>query len=41
MSDAIISLSEFKSDASRLLARLHDEPRVLVLTRNGRASAMV
>ncbi len=41
MSDAIISLSEFKSDASRLLARLHDEPGVLVLTQNGRASAVV
>ena len=41
MSDAIISLSEFKSDASRLLARMREEPGVLVLTQNGRASAVV
>jgi prevent-host-death family protein len=41
MPDAIISLSEFKSDASRLLARMREEPGVLVLTQNGRASAVV
>ena len=41
MTDSIISLSEFKSDASRLLARMREEPGVLVLTQNGRASAVV
>jgi len=41
MTDSIISLSEFKADASRLLARMHEEPGVLVLTQNGRASAVV
>ncbi len=41
MTDSIISLSAFKSDASRLLARMREEPGVLVLTQNGRASAVV
>ena len=41
MADAIISLSEFKSDASRLLARIREEPGVLVLTQNGRGRAVV
>ena len=41
MSDSIISLSEFKADASRLLARMREEPGVLVLTQNGRGRAVV
>jgi PHD/YefM family antitoxin component YafN of YafNO toxin-antitoxin module len=41
MSDAILSLSQFKADASRLLRDLHDKPRTMVLTQNGYASAVV
>lgn len=41
MSQSILSLSEFKADASRLLDRLRDEPATLVLTQNGRARAVV
>jgi prevent-host-death family protein len=41
MSDPIISLSDFKSDASQWLKRLQDEAEAVVLTQNGRASAVV
>ena len=41
MSDTIISLSDFKSDASQWLKRLQDESDAVVLTQNGRASAVV
>ena len=41
MSESILSLSEFKSDASRLLNRIRAEPTTLVLTQNGRARAVV
>jgi prevent-host-death family protein len=41
MSDSIISLSDFKSDASQWLKRLQDESDAVVLTQNGRASAVV
>ncbi|MEQ1512155.1 MAG: type II toxin-antitoxin system Phd/YefM family antitoxin [Lysobacteraceae bacterium] len=41
MNDPIISLSDFKSDASQWLKRLQDESDAVVLTQNGRASAVV
>jgi prevent-host-death family protein len=41
MSQSIMSLSDFKADASRLLNRIQEEPGVLVLTQNGRARAVV
>ncbi len=41
MSESILSLSEFKADASRLLDKVRDEPGTLVLTQNGRARAVV
>ena len=41
MSDPIISLSDFKADASQWLKRLQDESEAVVLTQNGRASAVV
>jgi len=41
MSQSILSLSEFKADASRLLDKVRDEPGTLVLTQNGRARAVV
>lgn len=41
MIQSILSLSEFKADASRLLDKVRDEPGTLVLTRNGRARAVV
>lgn len=41
MSESILSLSEFKADASRLLDRIREEPTTLVLTQNGRARAVV
>ncbi len=41
MSDPIISLSDFKSDASQWLKRLQEESDTVVLTQNGRASAVV
>ena len=41
MSESILSLSEFKADASRLLAKIRAEPTTLVLTQNGRARAVV
>lgn len=39
--ETILSLSEFKADASSLLKDIHDNPRSLVLTQNGRATAVV
>lgn len=41
MSESILSLSEFKADASRLLDRIREEPTTLILTQNGRARAVV
>jgi prevent-host-death family protein len=41
MSEDILSLSQFKADASRLLDQVRDEPKTLVLTQNGRARAVV
>jgi prevent-host-death family protein len=41
MSDSILSLSEFKADASRLLDKIREEPSRIVLTQNGRARAVV
>ena len=41
MSQSILSLSEFKAEASRLLDKVRDEPGTLVLTQNGRARAVV
>lgn len=41
MSDSIISLSDFKADASQWLKRLQEESDAVVLTQNGRASAVV
>lgn len=41
MSDPIISLSDFKSDASQWLKRLQEDSESVVLTQNGRASAVV
>jgi len=41
MSESILSLSEFKADASRLLDQIRADPATLVLTQNGRARAVV
>ena len=41
MSQSVISLSEFKSDASRLLREMQERSETLVLTQNGRARAVV
>jgi hypothetical protein len=41
MNDPIISLSDFKSDASQWLKRLQGESETVVLTQNGRASAVI
>jgi prevent-host-death family protein len=41
MSEPIISLSEFKSEASQLLARIRESGEALVLTQNGTATAVV
>jgi len=41
MSSAVISLSDFKAEASRYLRELHEHSKSLVLTQNGRASAVV
>ncbi len=41
MTDPIISLSDFKSDASQWLKRLQGKSDAVVLTQNGRASAVV
>ncbi len=39
--EKILSLSDFKADASRLLKEVHACPQALVLTQNGRATAVV
>ena len=41
MSESIISLSEFKSEASQLLARIRESGEAIVLTQNGTATAVV
>ena len=41
MRESILSLSDFKADASRLLDQIRDEPTRIVLTQNGRARAVV
>lgn len=41
MSDAVISLSDFKAEASHWLRQLQDDTDTVVLTQNGRASAVV
>ena len=39
--EKVLSLSDFKADASRLLKEVRENPLSLVLTQNGRASAVV
>ncbi len=41
MAESILSLSDFKADASQLLKQLHENSRPLVLTQNGRARAVI
>ena len=41
MSESIISLSEFKSEAGQLLARIRESGEAIVLTQNGTATAVV
>jgi prevent-host-death family protein len=41
MMEKILSLSDFKADASRLLKEVHACPQSLILTQNGRATAVV
>ena len=41
MSETILSLSDFKADASRLLDQMRDEPTRIIVTQNGRARAVV
>ena len=41
MSESILSISDFRADASRLLDQIRDEPSRIVLTQNGRARAVV
>lgn len=41
MSQEVLSLGQFKADASRLLDQVRDQPATLVLTQNGRARAVV
>ncbi len=41
MHESIISLSEFKSAASQLLARIRENRDPIVLTQNGTATAVV
>ena len=41
MSQAVISLSDFKAEASRLLREMEDQAGTLILTQNGRARAVV
>ncbi|CAM5542946.1 type II toxin-antitoxin system prevent-host-death family antitoxin [Rhodanobacter lindaniclasticus] len=42
MSEHILSLSDFKADASQLLKRMREQDTApLILTQNGRASAVV
>ncbi|HET7570525.1 MAG TPA: type II toxin-antitoxin system Phd/YefM family antitoxin [Gammaproteobacteria bacterium] len=41
MSEQILSLSEFKATASRLINEIREDHRPLVLTQNGAAAAVV
>jgi prevent-host-death family protein len=41
MSDSVISLSDFKAGASQWLKQLQDDNQAVVLTQNGRGSAVV
>lgn len=41
MTESVISLSELKSDASRLLREMQDGSETLVVTQNGRARAIL
>lgn len=41
MAESVISLSDFKSEASQLLKQLQEDQQALVLTQNGRGSAVV
>lgn len=41
MAESVISLSAFKSDASRLLRKMQEHSEPLVLTQNGKATAIV
>ncbi len=41
MTEQVLSLSQFKTDAARLLDQMRDEASTLVLTQNGRARAVV
>lgn len=41
MAESIISLTEFKTDASQLLRKMQEQSESLVLTQNGRARAVV
>ncbi|MBK5930809.1 type II toxin-antitoxin system Phd/YefM family antitoxin [Halochromatium salexigens] len=41
MSEDVLSLSQFKAEATRLLDQARDQSATLVLTQNGRARAVV
>ena len=41
MAESVISLSDFKSDASQWLKQLQEDHNAVVLTQNGRGSAVV
>ena len=41
MAESVISLSDFKSDASQWLRQLQEDRNAVVLTQNGRGSAVV
>lgn len=41
MTQSVISLSDFKSDASQWLRQLQEDRNAVVLTQNGRGSAVV
>ncbi len=41
MSESVISLSDFKSDASQWLKQLQEDRQAVILTQNGRGSAVV
>jgi prevent-host-death family protein len=41
MTESVISLSDFKSDASQWLKQLQEDRNTVVLTQNGRGSAVV
>jgi len=41
VSDDIVPIGEFKTHASRLLRRMHDSGRPVIITQNGRPAAVV